>query len=226
MVRAAVFDAYGTLFDVHSLAAACEAAFPGHGEALNRLWRQKQLEYSWLRTAMGRYRDFWGITGDALRYACGALGLALNDATRGRILAAYDTISAMPEARDALAGLRARGVQSYIFSNGTPAMLRAAARSSGLDALLDGYLSVDDAVRQYKPVPATYAYVLSRLTMPASDILFVSSNFFDVAGAKNAGLNVVWVNRAGAPPDALDVVPDHRVANLRDVPGLAGGPPP
>ena len=220
MVRAVVFDAYGTLFDVHSLAAACEAAFPGRGEALNRLWRQKQLEYSWLRTAMGRYRDFWGITGDALRYACGALGLTLDEAPRDRILAAYHTIAAMPEARAALAELRARGVPCYIFSNGTPGMLRAAAQSSGLDALLDGYLSVDDTVRQYKPVPATYAYVLSRLRMPASEILFVSSNFFDVAGAKNAGLTVVWVNRSGARPEPLDLAPDYTVADLRPIAGL------
>ncbi|MBI3997604.1 MAG: haloacid dehalogenase type II [Armatimonadetes bacterium] len=221
--RAAVLDAYGTLFDVGALAAACEAAFPGRGEAVNRLWRQKQLEYSWLRTALGRYRDFWEITKDALEYACRTLGCALDAATRERILAAYHTIAAMPEAHAALARLRDLGVPRYIFSNGTLSMLQAAARSSGLDALLDGYLSVDEEIRQYKPSAAAYAFVLRQLGLPAADVLFVSSNFFDVAGAKNAGLRVVWVNRTGAPPDRLGLHPDHVVADLTAVAALAGG---
>jgi len=220
MVRAAVFDAFGTLFDIHSLAAACEAAFPGRGEAINRLWRQKQLEYSWLRTALGRYRDFWGITGDALAYACGSLGCVLTDDIRARILAAYDSITAVPEASAALTSLRARGTGIHIFSNGTLAMLRTAARSTGLDALVDGYLSVDEAVRQYKPVPAAYHDVIRRLGAPAAEILFVSSNYFDVAGAKNVGFRVVWVNRSGAPPDALDLTPDHTLPDLTGVASL------
>ena len=221
MPRAVVFDAYGTLFDVNSLAAACEAVFPGKGEALNRLWRQKQLEYSWLRTAIGRYRDFWAITQDALAGAAAALGLALDSATKTRIIYHYRTIAPMREAKEALVLLRVRGIPRYIFSNGTIEMLRDAVRSSGLEPLLDGLMSVDESVRQYKPLPAAYAYVTRRLGMPASEILLVSSNFFDVAGAKNAGFRVTWVNRTGAPPEVLDLIPDHTVADLIAVASLA-----
>ncbi len=212
---ALAFDAYGTLFDVHSVIATCEAAFPSHGEALSRLWRVKQLEYTWLLSLMGRYEDFWAVTDKALRYACQHLGLPGNPATHTRLLESYYHLAAYPEVPAALARLTA-GRTLVILSNGTPRMLAAVTRATGLTAVFDELISVD-AVRVYKPSPRVYALLPQRLGVPPEAIGFVSSNAFDVAGAKAFGLRTCWVNRQAAIPDSLGYPPDVVVRTLAEL---------
>ena len=207
---ALAFDAYGTLFDVHSVVAACEAAFPLHGEALSRLWRDKQLEYTWLLSLMGRYEDFWAVTEQALRYACQHLGLACDAATHTRLLKSYD-----PEVPAALARL-AVNRRLVILSNGTPRMLAAVTRAAGLTEVFDELISVE-AVRVYKPSPRVYALLPQRLGMPTEAIGFVSSNAFDITGAKAFGLRTYWVNRQDATPDGLGYPPDIVVQTLAEL---------
>jgi len=214
---ALVFDAYGTLFDVHSLVALCDELWPGRGAQLSQLWRTRQLEYTWLRSLMGRYEDFARVTEDALGYACAALALPCDDARRGRLLRAYLHLAPFPEVKDALA--RLRGIELAILSNGAPAMLRDLVANTGVAALIPHVLSVDE-VRIYKPAPQVYRLAVDRLGAPAAAIGFVSSNGWDAAGAKAFGFRTFWVNRAGAPRDPLGAAPDHEIASLADLPGL------
>jgi len=199
-IDALVFDAYGTLFDVHSVVAACDRRFPGRGRELSQAWRAKQLEYTWLRSLMGRYRDFWGVTGDALGWACRSLGLDVPDAVRRELLDAYLRLDLFPEVRGALAALGGRPLA--ILSNGSPEMLGAVVRHAGLERTFAAVLSVD-AVRTYKPHPSVYELAPARLAVARERIGFVSSNGWDVAGAATFGLVPFWVNRAGAPPEEL-----------------------
>lgn len=212
---ALAFDAYGTLFDVHSVVAACEAAFPLHGEALSRLWRDKQLEYSWLLSLMDRYEDFWAVTGKALRYACEHLGLSCDPATHTRLLESYYHLAAYPEVPAALARLAVKH-RLVILSNGTPQMLAAVTRATGLTAVFDELISVE-AVRVYKPSPRVYALLPQRLGVPAEALGFVSSNAFDITGAKAFGLRTFWVNRQDATPDSLGYPPDVVVRTLAEL---------
>ena len=212
---ALAFDAYGTLFDVHSVVAACEAAFPTRGEALSRLWRDKQLEYSWLLSLMGRYEDFWAVTGKALRYACQHLGLPCDAATHTRLLESYYRLKAYPEVPAALARLAVKR-RLVILSNGTPRMLAAVTRAAGLTEVFDEIISVE-AVGVYKPSPRVYALLPQRLGMPTEAIGFVSSNAFDIAGAKAFGLRTFWVNRQDATPDGLGYPPDAVVQTLAEL---------
>jgi 2-haloacid dehalogenase len=211
-IGAVVFDAYGTLFDVHSVVGACEAAWPGQGAAVSQLWRVKQLEYSWLRTLMDRYEPFQVVTAEALAYACQALRLPLSDETRAALMAQYTRLELYPEVLEALAAL-GPGRQVVIFSNGSPGMLEPLMEHSGVGKVLTGWLSADE-VRLYKPTPGAYALVPSRLEVPAKRTLFVSSNPWDVAGAKNFGFMVAWVNRTGAVFDQLGLTPDLVVTDL------------
>ena len=213
-IRGYVFDAYGTLFDVHSVVEAGRAV-TADPLALSVLWRQKQLEYTWLRSLMGRYEDFWMVTEAALRHSVKRLGLAASDADLARLMNAYDTLACFPEVPDALTRLAGR--PRAILSNGAPRMLAAAVSSSRLDRLIEHVISVD-RVKIYKPAPAVYALGPSTLGVPAEELLFVSSNAWDVAGAKAFGYRVAWCNRVGAPEEELGVRADYVVSNLTELP--------
>ena len=218
---ALVFDAYGTLFDLHSVITRCEELFPGKGQALSQLWRSRQLEYSWLRSLMGRYVDFNQVTTDALKYACNALGLTYTEPALTQLNRAYRTLQPFD---DALATLRALSVlrpqpKVAILSNGAPEMLNAVVRHNQLDTLLDAVLSVD-AVSIFKPDPCVYQLAVDRLQVASSRIGFVSSNGWDAAGAKAFGFTVFWVNRANAPTEELGVTPDHVLSSLNELPDL------
>ena len=211
--RGYVFDAYGTLFDVHSIVDAARAVTPDP-QALSLLWRQKQLEYTWLRSLMGRYEDFWAVTEAALRHAVRRLELTASEAQLHALMDSYLHLACFPDVRDALSRLpRPRA----ILSNGAPAMLEAVVRSSGLASQLDHVISVDRA-RIYKPAPAVYALGPQTLGITARELLFVSSNAWDVAGAKAFGYQVAWCNRLGAPEEELGVHADYVVRTLRELP--------
>ncbi len=216
--KAFIFDAYGTLFDVHSVVEAGRA-LTRDPQALSLLWRQKQLEYTWLRTLMGRYEDFWAVTEAALRFALGRLGIAAGDEAVARLMEAYLSLATFPDVAGALAGLA--GTPLGILSNGSPRMLDAAVRSSGLAGTFRHVLSVD-AVRAYKPSPTVYELGPRAFGVPAGDILFVSSNAWDVAGAKAFGYRTCWCNRLAAPMDRLGVSPDFELRTLDEIPGKLG----
>jgi 2-haloacid dehalogenase len=214
VIRGYVFDAYGTLFDIHSVAEAGRA-ITAEPAALSLAWRQKQLEYTWLRSLMGRYEDFWAVTGAALRHAVRRLGLSATEAQLAALMDAYLALAPFPEVVAALERLAGR--PRVILSNGSPAMLESAVRSSGLGRHLDHVLSVD-AVKVFKPAPAVYALGPRTLGIPAGDLLFVSSNAWDVAGAKASGYQVAWCNRTGAPPEELGLPADHEITRLDQLP--------
>ncbi len=240
-IKAVVFDAYGTLFDVQSVAAITEETFPGHGDMITQIWRIKQLEYSWLRSLMGRYEDFSAITRDALIYTLRCLGLPRDDAAFARIMEKYLHLDLYPDARAALDAMRDRKLA--ILSNGSSDMLNALVRNSGLDTVLDATISVD-AKRIFKPHRDAYVLIEEKLGVAPADVLFVSSNPWDACGAKAFGLNVAWIERVTpegmarecaktdlvAPltmfkalrmqMDELGVEPDHRIATLSDLPKL------
>lgn len=214
MPRGYVFDAYGTLFDVHSVVEAGRD-ITGDPATLSLLWRQKQLEYTWLRALMGRYEDFWAITEAALRATIRRLGLTASEAQLQRLLEAYLSLACFPEVEAALQRLAPRPLA--ILSNGSPRMLHAALTSTGLEKHFAHVLSVD-AVKTYKPNPAVYALGPAALGHRAGDLLFVSSNAWDVAGAKAFGYQVAWCNRAQAPAEELGLVPDLVISRLDQLP--------
>jgi len=216
---ALVFDAYGTLFDVHSVVALCDELWPGRGTELSQLWRTKQLEYTWLRSLMGRYEGFARVTEAGLRYACAALQLPYDDAKRDRLMRAYLNLATFPEVTETLRKLH--GIKLAILSNGAPAMLRDVVSNSGLAGLIPDVLSVDE-LKIYKPAPQVYQLAVDRLGVPAKAIGFVSSNCWDAAGAKSFGFRTFWVNRAGAPLDGLGFAPDHELGSLAKLPALVG----
>jgi 2-haloacid dehalogenase len=218
-IKALVFDAYGTLFDVHSVVTLCDSLYPGRGAPLSQLWRAKQLEYTWLRSLMGRYADFTAVTQAALEYACKVLHLSLNAGKTAQLMAAYDKLALYPDARAALAALS--GLKLAILSNGSPAMLGPVVKNAGLDKTFDAVISVD-AVKIFKPDPRVYQLAPDALGVTKSAIGFVSSNYWDAAGAKNFGFNVFWINRAGVEPDALGAAPDAVLAKLTELPARFG----
>lgn len=221
--RAVLFDAYGTLFDVYSVALAAGQLFPGKGEALSLLWRDKQIEYTRLLSMSApdgsRYRPFWDITRAALRHAAARLGLALSTEAELRLMNQYRSLSAFPEVREVLEGLRARGVVTGILSNGDPDMLGIAVRSAGIEPLLDHVLSVEPA-KVFKTDPRAYAIGPKALGLPARQVLFVSSNGWDAIGATWFGYTTLWVNRAGLPLEELGTAPSRIGSSLRDVLGF------
>lgn len=220
-VSVVVFDAYGTLFDVAGaarVAAASDSRLAGLWPRLADDWRRKQLEYTWLRSLMRDHADFATVTAEALDWAMEAAGL--EDATlRNRLLALYDKLPAYPEVPAMLAAVQARGLPRAILSNGTPAMLASATRAAGVAPLLDAVLSVED-LGIYKPDPAVYALVTARFNVAPADVLFVSSNGWDVAGASAFGFCTLWVNRMGAPVDRLPGRPDHIARDLSSLTDL------
>jgi 2-haloacid dehalogenase len=214
--RAVVFDAYGTLFDVYSVGLLAEQLFPGRGEALGVLWRDKQIEYTRLVSMSGRYRPFWELTRAGLRFAAQRLGLSLDTAAEERLMNQYRHLSAFPENLDVLRELKARRVPAAILSNGDPEMLGVAVKSAGLSGYLAHVLSVHP-VRRYKTDPAAYALGPQALKLPAKQILFVSSNGWDAIGATWYGYTTLWVNRHGLPLEQLDTEPTRIGTSLRDV---------
>jgi len=224
-IKACIFDAYGTLFDVAAAArqAAAEpanAAIAESWQALAADWRQKQLEYSWLRAITGEHKDFWAVTQDGLDWAMAARNLAGHGALRDRLLALYWNLAPYPEVPDVLARLKRAGIATAILSNGSPEMLEAAVQSAGLAANLDAVLSVED-VGVFKPDQRVYGLVPARLDVSRDAVLFVSSNGWDIAGAAGFGFFTAWVNRAGAPQDRLDHPPHEELADLTLIPDIA-----
>jgi 2-haloacid dehalogenase len=216
---AVAFDLYGTLLEVASVGRAA-AEVTDDPAPLVDLWRQKQLEYTWLRSLMGRYQDFWATTGDALDYSLDRLGIVVDDAARSRLLGAWLDVRPYPEVPEALSALAPRRLG--VLSNGNPHMLEAGLAAAGLRDRFEHVLSVDDA-GIYKPHPSVYELALKAFNLPAERILFVSSNAWDAAGASSFGLRVAWVNRTGAPPERLGAHPDLVVADLAQLAARAAG---
>ncbi len=217
--RAVIFDAYGTLFDVYSVGLLAEQLFPGHGNALSILWRDKQIEYTRITSMSGRYRPFWDLTRAGLRYAAQLLALPMTEAAEDQLMNQYRHLSAFPENHGVLAELQRRGVPAAILSNGDPEMLAVGVKSAGFQPFLAHVLSVD-GVRKYKTDPAAYALGVEAFGLPARQILFVSSNCWDAIGATWFGYTTLWVNRQNLPLEQLDTEPTRIGTSLRDVLGF------
>jgi 2-haloacid dehalogenase len=240
-IQAVVFDAYGTLYDTQSVAAITEEVFPGHGDLITQVWRIKQLEYSWLRSLMGRYEDFAQLTRDALAYTIRTLGLTADAATFDRIVRRYDQLGLYSDVRPSLHKLRDRKLA--ILSNGSPAMLNALVKHSTLTDVFAATISVD-AAKVFKPHPEAYRLIETMLGVAPPEVLFVSSNPWDACGAKAFGLNVAWIERVSPQAmaeacarsdlvspltmfkairtqmDELGFAPDYRIAALSELPGI------
>lgn len=219
-IKACVFDAYGTLFDVHSAVGRLRADIGPKADELSKLWRAKQLEYTWLRALMGKHVDFWQVTGDALDYALVSTG-ASGDRIRQALMDAYLTLDAYPEVPAMLARLKAAGLKTAILSNGEPKMLEAAVKGAGVDHVLDHVLSVE-TVGIFKPHPSVYQLAVDRLGVTADAISFQSSNAWDVNGASSFGLRPVWINRFGAPAERLPGGAEHEMTDLTGLADLIG----
>jgi len=217
-IKAMAFDAYGTLFDVYSVAALGEQLFPGHGKELSQLWRTNQLQYTWLRSLMGNYRDFEKVTSDGLVNACNKLKLDLTAEKHAQLMDAYNKLDTFPETKEALKALS--GIPLAILSNGSPKMLQAAVKSSGLEGFLSKVISVDE-VKIFKPSPRVYQLALDHLPVKhREEIGFVSSNGWDAIGAASFGLTTFWINRADAPAEELGIAPAgilHKLTDLVDI---------
>ena len=217
--RAVLFDAYGTLFDVYSVGLLAEQLFPGQGQTLGVLWRDKQIEYSRLVTTSNHgehYRPFWELTRAGLRYACKRLALELKPEHEEQLMNQYRHLSAFPENREVLQALKDKGIVTGILSNGDPSMLGVAVRSAGLDGLLDHVLSVD-TVRKYKTHPDAYQLGLQATGLAARQIAFVSCNSWDALAATWFGYRTLWVNRYQLPFEELGTQPERTGSSLRDV---------
>jgi len=207
-----VFDAYGTLFDVHAAIARHRAAAGPDADRFSEIWRTKQLEYTWTLTLAGRYSDFWALTQQALDYTFERVP-TVDRALREKLLEAYLKLDAFPDARQVLRDLKARGDRTAILSNGSPDMLTSVVESAGVKEHLDAVLSVD-TVRMFKPRPEVYALVTDRFAVKPSEVTFVSSNRWDVMGAAAFGFRCVWVNRSGMPNEYAAFQPAAVVPNL------------
>ncbi len=213
-IKALVFDFYGTLFDPYSVASVCDECFPSYGSNLSRLWRAKQLEYTWLRSLMGQYEDFWQITESALVFACKTLNLQCEPARRRRLLDSYLTVEPYPEVREALAALA--GYPLAILSNGNPHMLQAVLQRAELAGVFSKVISVDEA-KTYKPSPLVYRLAAEKIGADRGAIRFISSNSWDVIGAKAFGFRTYWINRFGGHPDELGFEADVTLRTLGDL---------
>jgi len=219
-IRACVFDAYGTLFDVAAAARTCGAELGEKSNALSTLWREKQLQYTWLRALQGRHADFWQVTGEALDFALETLQIS-GSGLRERLLSLYLTLDAFPEVRDTLARLKQAGMRTAILSNGSPRMLKAAVEGAQITHLLDAVLSVEE-VGVYKPHPRVYQLAVERLGLEAGAIAFQSSNAWDAWAASAFGMRVVWCNRYDQRPEKLPGGPDREIRSLAELPALLG----
>lgn len=219
-IEACVFDAYGTLFDFAAAARGCQDVLGDNLNALTTLWRDKQLQYTWLRAVQGRHVDFWQVTGDALDFALESLGLS-TPALRERLMQLYLELEPFPEVPDMLQSLKRAGLKTAILSNGSPAMLRAVVKAAGLETDLDFVLSVEE-VGVYKPHPKVYDLAVSRLGLSPSAISFQSSNAWDAYAASAFGMKVVWCNRYGQRAERLPGKLDREVRSLTELPALVG----
>jgi 2-haloacid dehalogenase len=213
-IQAIAFDAYGTLFNVHSVVALCDRKFPGRGVELSGLWRAKQLEYTWLRSLSGQYEDFWMVTQSALLFACRSLNLACPPETSDELMESYLRLEIFPDVTPALAKLS--HFKLAILSNGTPRMLSLAVGNAGLASVFTDVISADE-VKIYKTSPRVYGLVSQHLGVPNSAVAFASSNFWDIAGAKSFGFWTCWVNRGKLPEEELSVMPDATVPTLNGI---------
>jgi 2-haloacid dehalogenase len=220
-IRACVFDAYGTLFDVNSAARSAQNELGEKWQPLAELWRAKQLQYTWLRGLGGRHADFWQVTGDALDFAMSTLRIE-DAALRARLMNLYLTLDAYPEVPATLKRLKQAGMKLVMLSNGTPAMLEAAAGSAGIADLFDAVLSVEK-VKVYKPHPSVYQLACDRFNMAAERICFLSSNGWDAYSAKAFGLRVVWCNRFAQAPERIPETPDAQISTLAELPDIVLG---
>ena len=219
-VRACVFDAYGTLFDFAAATRQCRDVIGADIDRLTALWRDKQLQYTWLRATQGRHADFWQVTGDALDFSLDTLHLH-NRGLRDRLMSLYLTLDVFPEVEEVLRKLKAVSLRTAILSNGTPKMLDAVVKAAKLDTLLDAVLSVEE-VGVYKPHPKVYQLAVDRLSVPASAIAFQSSNAWDAYAASAFGMQVVWCNRYGQRRERLPGLPDREIQSLVELPALVG----
>ena len=219
-IRACIFDAYGTLFDYRSAASRCRDVLGENFDQVNALWREKQLQYSWLRAIQGRHVDFWQVTGEALDFALDTAAIA-DSTVRDRLMAMYLKLDAFPEVPDMLKRLNVAGLKTAILSNGSPEMLDAAVRNAGIGSLLDAVLSVE-AVGVYKPHPKVYRYAIDQLGIKAGEIAFQSSNAWDAHAASLCGMRVIWCNRYRQRTERLPGLPDFEIASLAELPDLVG----
>ena len=219
-IKACVFDAYGTLFDFAAATRRCHDELGDQAAKLTALWRDKQLQYTWLRAAQGRHADFWEVTGDALDFALETLGIH-RPGLRERLMELYLTLDAFPEVPEVLRALRKAGLQTAILSNGSPRMLAAAVKGAGLDGLFDQVLSVE-AVGVYKPHPKVYQLAVDVLGISAHSISFQSSNAWDAYAASAFGMQVVWCNRYGQRAERLPGAPDRQISSMAELPELVG----
>jgi len=213
-IKALVFDVYGTLFDVYSVKEKCEELYNGKGEEISILWRQKQLEYSFLRQLMGQYEPFSKVTMDALKYALKKFNLKYNYENGKILMEAYKGLSCYPEVENVLEQMKHKTLA--VFSNGSRDMLEPLIQSSGLSHLFDETISVDD-IKQYKPTPASYTHALNTLGLERKEVLFMSSNGWDISGAKNFGFKTAWINRSNAPVEELNQTPDCIYQDLNGI---------
>jgi 2-haloacid dehalogenase len=219
-IKACVFDAYGTLFDFAAAARRCKDVLGADVDRLATLWRDKQLQYTWLRAAQGRHADFWQVTGDALDFALETLGID-KPGIRDRLMNLYLTLDPFPEVAGVLERLKTAGMRTAILSNGSPKMLAAAVRSAKLETLLDAVLSIEE-VGVYKPNHNVYQLAVDRLSLPAFAISFQSSNAWDAYAASAFGMKVVWCNRYGQRRERLPGAPDFEVKSLSELPAIVG----
>jgi len=219
-IGACVFDAYGTLFDYASAAKRVADRLGGDADALTDLWRTKQLQYTWLRSLMGRFVDFWHVTGESLDFALGAIGRA-DPVLRALLMQQYLSLDAYPEVPEMLRAVRGAGMRTAVLSNGSMSMLTGAINGSGLAPLLDATFSVD-AVQVYKPHPNVYQLAVDGLSLPKERICFLSANGWDASGAAAFGFRVVWINRTGQPAERLPGAVDATLGSLSELPALLG----
>ncbi len=220
-IQAIIFDAYGTLFDVYSMGVLAERLFPGRGSALADLWRDKQIEYTRLRTLSNTYKPFWEVTQDALIFSCRKLGLDLTLDAQNQLMGQYAKLPPFAESLDVLTQLRARGIKLAILSNGNPDMLDAVVQAAGMQDLLNAVLSVH-LVKKFKTAPEAYQLGPDTLGIAAKDMLFVSSNAWDICGAAWFGYSTFWVNRTNAPMEELGVIPKGSGASLTNLLNFVG----
>ena len=217
-IDACVFDAYGTLFNVAAAASQCRDALGDKADELSAIWRTRQLEYTWLRSLMDEYVEFWQVTGDGLDYALAVLGID-DAALRERLMEIYMRLDAYPEVKDVLTTLKGGSMKTAILSNGSPKMLASAVENAAINDVLDDVFSVD-SIAIYKPHPSVYQMAVDGLNVEAGRICFMSSNAWDAAAAANFGFRVVWVNRFGQPQERIPGQPEHEVKTLDALPPL------